>query len=199
MLNQGFEELTKKSLLARFIKIFPKIQSLVAADAESKEEQLLVSKTSYDRKREEYEQIVAKKIPENSKAIAAAREHGDLKENSEYKMAKQDQQVLMAQKTLLERDLGRARVTDFKDASTEQVSAGTIVEVRNETNSTTTTYTILGAWDGDPEKHIISYKTALGAALLGRKQGETVRVKLGGNDEDFTILGIARYADTVSA
>jgi transcription elongation factor GreA len=199
MLNQGFEELTKKSLLARFIKIFPKIQSLVAADAESKEEQLLVSKGSYERKREEYEQIVSKKIPENSKAIAAAREHGDLKENSEYKMAKQDQQVLMAQKTLLERDLGRARVTDFKDAGTEQVSAGTIVEVRNETNGQSTTYTILGAWDGDPEKHIISYKTALGAALLGKKKGERVRVKLGGNDEDFTILSILRYADTVGA
>ena len=199
MLNQGFEELTKKSLLARFIKIFPKIQSLVAADAESKEEQLLVSKGSYERKREEYEQIVSKKIPENSKAIAAAREHGDLKENSEYKMAKQDQQVLMAQKTLLERDLGRARVTDFKDASTEQVSAGTIVEVRNETKSNTITYTILGAWDGDPEKHIISYKTALGTALLGRKQGERIRVKLGGNDEDFSILKIVRYADTVTS
>ena len=110
MLNQGFEELTKKSLLARFIKIFPKIQSLVAADAEGKEEQLLVSKASFERKREEYETIVSKKIPENSKAIATAREHGDLKENSEYKMAKQDQQVLMAQKTNLEKDLGRARI-----------------------------------------------------------------------------------------
>jgi hypothetical protein len=133
MLNQGFEELTKKSLLARFIKIFPKIQSLVAADAESKEEQLLVSKPSFERKREEYETIVSKKIPENSKAIATAREHGDLKENSEYKMAKQDQQILMAQKTLLEKDLGRARITDFKEATTEQVSVGSIVEVKNTT------------------------------------------------------------------
>ena len=99
LLNQGFEELTKKSLLARFIKIFPNIQSLVASDGEAKEEQLLVSKASFERRREEYETIVSKKIPENSKAIAAAREHGDLKENSEYKMAKQDQQVLMAQKS----------------------------------------------------------------------------------------------------
>src|SRR5690606_863106 len=105
MLNQGFEELTKKSLLARFIKIFPAIQSLVAADAEAKEEALLVSRESYDRRRKEYDAIVSKKIPENSKAIAAAREHGDLKENSEYKMAKQDQQVLMAQKSQLEKDL----------------------------------------------------------------------------------------------
>ncbi|HUR57980.1 MAG TPA: GreA/GreB family elongation factor, partial [Opitutaceae bacterium] len=194
MLNQGFEELTKKSLLARFIKIFPKIQSLVASDAEGKEEQLLVSRGSYDRKREEYETIVSKKIPENSKAIAAAREHGDLKENSEYKMAKQDQQVLMAQKTLLEKELGRARVSDFKEASSEQVGAGTVVEVKAG-GGTATKYTILGAWDGDPDNHIISYKTALGAALLGKKRGDTVKVKSGGNEEEYTIVNISRYAD----
>jgi transcription elongation factor GreA len=197
MLNQGFEELTKKSLLARFIKIFPKIQSLVAADAESKEEQLLVSKASYERKREEYETIVSKKIPENSKAIATAREHGDLKENSEYKMAKQDQSVLMAQKTLLEKDLGRARVTDFKDATVDQVSAGTIVEIKNTSTDKATRYTILGAWDGDPDNNIISYKTALGAALLGKKVGDTVKVKTGTSEENYTIGSIGRYADTV--
>jgi transcription elongation factor GreA len=194
MLNQGFEELTKKSLLARFIKIFPKIQSLVASDAEGKEEQLIVSRASYDRKREEYETIVSKKIPENSKAIAAAREHGDLKENSEYKMAKQDQQVLMAQKTLLERDLGRARVSDFKDASADQVGVGTVVEVKANATGTVTTYTILGAWDGDPDNHIISYKTAFGAALLGRKKGDTVKVKSGGAEDEYTVLNISRYA-----
>ena len=193
MLNQGFEELTKKSLLARFIKIFPKIQSLVAADAEGKDEQLIVSRASYDRKREEYDQIVSKKIPENSKAIAAAREHGDLRENSEFKMAKQDQSVLMAQKGQLERDLARARVTDFKDATTDQASVGTVVEVRKVADGSTTTFTILGAWDGDPDRHIISYKTAFGAALLGRKPGEVVKVKTAGVDEEFTLVGISRY------
>ncbi len=193
MLNQGFEELTKKSLLARFIKIFPKIQSLVAADAESKEEQLLVSRESYDRKVKEYELIKSVKIPENKAAIATAREHGDLKENSEYKMAKQDQSVLMAQKTLLEKDLGRARVTDFKEATTEQAGIGTIVAVK--TGGKSITYTILGAWDGDADNNIISYKTALGAALLGKKVGDTVKVKAGSGDEDYTIVSIARYAD----
>ncbi len=195
MLNQGFEELTKKSLLARFIKIFPKIQSLVAADGESKEEQLLVSKPSFERKREEYETIVSKKIPENSKAIATAREHGDLKENSEYKMAKQDQQVLMAQKTLLEKDLGRARITDFKEASNDQVSVGSIVEVKNIGSGQTSRYTLLGAWDGDPDKNILSYKTPFGAALLGKKTGDTVTVKTGASEEDYKILSLARYAD----
>lgn len=195
MLNQGFEELTKKSLLARFIKIFPNIQSLVAADAESKEEQLLVSRSSYDRKREEYENIVSKKIPENSKAIATAREHGDLKENSEYKMAKQDQQVLMAQKTLLERDLGRARVTDFTDGAADQIGIGSVVVVRSKAANQEGTYTILGAWDSDPDNHVISYKTPLGAALLTKRVGDVVTVKTGATEETYTVVSFAPYAD----
>jgi transcription elongation factor GreA len=197
MLNQGFEELTKKSLLARFIKIFPGIQSLVAADAESKEEQLLVSRESYERKRTEYETIVSKKIPENSKAIATAREHGDLKENSEYKMAKQDQQVLMAQKGQLEKELGRARITDFKDAGIDQVSVGTIVDVRDLKGGKSSRYTVLGAWDSNPDKGIISYKTPLGLALLGKKSGDQVKVKIGGAEESYEITGLARYVDAV--
>jgi transcription elongation factor GreA len=197
MLNQGFEELTKKSLLARFIKIFPGIQSLVAADAESKEEQLLVSRESYERKRTEYETIVSKKIPENSKAIATAREHGDLKENSEYKMAKQDQQVLMAQKGQLEKELGRARITDFKEAGIDQVSVGTIVDVRDLKGGKPARYTVLGAWDSNPDKGVISYKTPLGLALLGKKPGDQVKVKIGGSEESYEITGLARYVDAV--
>jgi len=181
LLNQGFEELTKKSLLA-----------LVAVDAEAKEDQLLVSRGSFERKREEYETIVSKKIPENSKAIATAREHGDLKENSEYKMAKQDQQVLMAHKSQLERELARARITDFKDATVEQVSVGSIVEVKIPDGGTTR-YTILGVWDGDPEHHVISYKTPLGAALIGKKKGDSVKVKTGAAEDSYSIVSISRY------
>jgi transcription elongation factor GreA len=198
LLNQGFEELTKKSLLARFIKIFPSIQTIIASEADGKEEQLLVSSVSYNRKREEYETIVSKKIPENSKAIASAREHGDLKENSEYKMAKQDQQVLMAQKSQLERELGRARITDFKDASTDQVTVGSVVEVKVGGTGKTASYTVLGAWDSDPTNNVIAYKTPLGLALLSKKTGDTVKVKIGVTEESYTITGIVRYVDRAS-
>ncbi|MBI5380843.1 MAG: GreA/GreB family elongation factor [Opitutae bacterium] len=198
MLNQGFEELTKKSLLARFIKIFPSIQSLVAADAEGKDEQLIVSHASYERKREEYETLISKKIPENSRAIAAAREHGDLRENSEFKMAKQDQQVLMAQKTQVQRDLARARVADFKDANTAQVGIGNVVELKTDTGAVAT-YTILGAWDSDPSRNIVSYKTPLGLALLAKKNGDRVTVKTGTTEENYTIVKISRYVDVAGA
>lgn len=192
MLNQGFEELTKKSLLARFIKIFPSIQSLVAGDAEGKEDALLVSRESYERRREEYDQIVSVKIPENSKAIAAAREHGDLKENSEYKMAKQDQAVLMAQKSQLEKELESARITDFSEAVADQVGVGSIVSLKNLGSGQTPTYKVLGAWDSDPDNFVIAYKTPLGQALLGKRVGEQVKVKIGSSEEEYEITKLDR-------
>ena len=199
LLNQGFEELTKKSLLARFIKTFPSIQSLVASDGETKDEQLLVSRESYERRRLEYDVIVTKKIPENSRAIAAAREQGDLRENAGYKMAKQDQQLLMAQKSQLERDFSKVRITDFKDANADQISVGSVVELREGASGQIVRYTVLGLWDGDPEKHLISYKTPLGLALLGKKPGDHVKVKSGGAEHDYAVTAISRYADSLPA
>ncbi len=194
LLNQGFEDLTKKSLLARFIKLFPSIQTVLSGEGDTKEEQLLVSRESYERKREELELIISKKIPDNSKAIAAAREHGDLKENSEYKMAKQDQAVLMAQKAQLEKDLGRARITDFKEVGIEVVGVGSVVETRLGSSGKTARYTLLGAWDSVPEQNVIAYKTPLGQALLGKKVGDTVKVKIGSSEEAYTITALERFS-----
>jgi transcription elongation GreA/GreB family factor len=195
LLNQGFEELTKKSLLARFIKLFPSLQSLVSGESETKDEQFLVSKESYEKKRIEYEDIVARRIPENSKAISVAREHGDLKENSEFKMAKQDQGVIMGQKAQLERDLARARITDFSEASTDSISVGTIVDLRDIASGKAIRYSVLGAWDSDPDAHKIAYKTPLGQVLMGKKVGEHVKLKIGNAHQEFQISGITRFVD----
>ncbi|MEX2381356.1 MAG: transcription elongation factor GreA [Opitutales bacterium] len=193
IMNQGFEELTKKSLLARFIRHFPSVQTLLAGETEEKEERLVVSRPSYERRREEYDTLVSKKIPENSKAIAVAREHGDLKENSEYKMAKQDQQVLLSRKSQLERDLSRAEISDFTDAPVEQVGIGSKVSLKEGSTGPRVTYSLLGAWDSDPENNVISYQTPLGQSLLGHKEGETIEVKIGDNEEKWTIESISLY------
>ena len=134
LLNQGFEDLTKKSLIARFIKKFPTVQNLITGDSAeaSEEEGLIVSQASFDAAKAEYEDLIATKIPENKEAIATAREHGDLKENSEYKMARQDQDILLTRKNELEVDLSRARVTDFTEATLENVGIGSIVELKKD-------------------------------------------------------------------
>jgi transcription elongation factor GreA len=191
----SFDELTKKSLLARFIKQFPAIQSRVSSEAEDKGEVLLVSRGSYERKHSEYEEIVQKKIPENSRAIAAAREHGDLRENAEYKMAKQDQSLLLAQKAQLERDLRNARITDFSEASVDQIGVGSIADLKNTQTGAPVSYTILGVWDGDPENNVISYKTPLGTGLLSKRVGEQVKIKVASEEHNFEVVAIRRYID----
>jgi transcription elongation factor GreA len=195
ILNQGFEELTKKSILARFIKKFSSVQSLLAGEAETREERLVVSQESYDRRKQEYENILQKKIPEISKAIGEAREHGDLRENSEYKMAKQEQAVLLAKKELLEKELARAQVSDFRNAPSDQIGIGSVAGLRIVSTNQLVTYTILGAWDGDPSRNVLSYETPLAKSLLGKRVGEKVTTSVAGNEETWIVESISRVTD----
>ncbi len=200
LLNQGFDDLTKKSLIARFIRKFPSIQSLVDRDAqevEEKDQSLTVSKESFDRARAELEELINVKIPENKKAIEIAKEHGDLKENSEYKMARQDQDTFMARRADLERDLGRARVTDFADAGLDKVSVGSVVGLKEGSSGKTVKYAILGAWDSDPERNVLSYLTPLGQSLLSKSTGAAVETDIAGVREQWEIVSIERWVDGV--
>jgi len=200
LLNQGFDDLTKKSLLVRFIRKHPSIQSLLdretTVDTEvSQDAKLTVSKESFEHAKKEYELLVGTKIPENKKAIETAKEHGDLRENSEYKMARQDQDTLLARKSELDRDLARARVTDFSEASTDQVSIGSVVHLREGSSNKVRKFAILGAWDSDPDKNVLSYLTPLGKMLLSRKVGDTVETEVDDARENWTVEAISRWVE----
>ncbi len=191
MLTPVVDELTKRSLLARLVKIYPELEGMITGgQTEEASAQLVVSWSSLERRRAEYEEVVTKKIPENTKEIGVARSYGDLRENFEFKAAKQMQAVLMRRKTELESMLHRARGTSFESPDTSRVSIGTMVKVRDEASGKEETYTILGAWDGDPERHVISYQTAIGQALLGHKTGETVSIGAESGGQRLFILAI---------
>ena len=204
ILNPGFEDLTKRSLLARFIKKFPKIQSMLdgedtssssSSSGPSKEETLIVSKESYDRKLADLDLITKEKIPENSLAIEKARELGDLKENAEYHMAKDDQKVLLARQAELQSDLMRAKATDFTDAPAESVGIGSIVDLKDLGSGQKIEYTILGAWDSDPDNNVLSYLTPLAQSILGKKVKEEVSIDIEGNEQSLVIEGLSRWVD----
>lgn len=168
-----FEELNKRSLLGRIIRLFPEMQQLVSGDSDTKAETLVVSWESLEKRKTEFDDLVNRQIPENIREISAAREHGDLRENFEFKAAKETQRVLGRRRAETERDLGLARGTEFANPDTTAVAIGTVVTLRAE-GGEPEVYTILGAWDGNPDKNIISYQSALAQALLGRKPGEPV-------------------------
>ena len=190
-LSPLFDELTKRSLLARIVKVYPELESMIAsAQPQEKAAPLIVSWSSLEKRQAEYEELVKVKIPENSKEIALARSYGDLSENFEFKAAKQMQSVLMRRKAELEQMLHNARGTSFENADTSRVSIGTIVTLRSMETNKEETYTILGAWDGNPDRHIISYQTAIGQALLGHEIGETISLNTEHSTAQFTIISI---------
>ena len=191
LLTPVFDGLTKRSLMARMIKLYPELESMATgAQPEEKAESLIVSWSSLHKRREEYEEIVNKKIPENSREIGVARSYGDLRENFEFKAAKQMQAVLMRRKSELEQMLHRACGTDFSNADTSQVSIGTIVTLREVDSGQEESYTVLGAWDGDPERHIISYQTAIGQSLLGKRNGDRVTLNTDHGTATYEVIEI---------
>src|SRR5260370_22026958 len=100
------------------------------------------------------------------------------------------QSVLMRRKVELEQMLHNARGTSFEKVDTSRVSIGTVVTLRDSDSNKEETYTILGAWDGDPDRHIISYQTAIGQALLGHKIGEVVSLNSNHGVAQFAIVSI---------
>jgi len=169
-----FDDLSRRSLLARIVKNKPEVHELIlgGVEQEKSNDGLVVSWESLKRRREELEDIVERQIPENSNEISVAREMGDLRENFEFKAAKQQQAVLMRRKSELERDLERARGTDFRNADADRISIGSVVTVEPVDGGGQETFTLLGAWDSDPDNHILSYLSATGQTLLGLKVGD---------------------------
>jgi transcription elongation GreA/GreB family factor/transcription elongation factor GreA-like protein len=173
MASPAFDELDRRSLMGRLIKEFPFVQEFVITKT-VKEQPPIVSWASYHKRQAELDDIIQKKIPQIGKEIALARSYGDLSENFEYKAAKDMQKLLMRRRAELEILLSSAQAKDFADTKTDAVSIGTSVTVTDLATNQPHTYHILGAWDSNPERGIISYPAALAQTLLNKKVGDTV-------------------------
>ena len=195
-LSPCFDDMDKRSLLARIVKSYPAVQSMISGEQTKQDASFLVSWDSLERRKNEYAELVQKSIPANSKEIAVARSYGDLRENHEYKAAKEMQKILMRRKGELESQLVRARGTDFSNPRTDVVSIATEVKVTDLETQNTEHFIILGAWDSSPEKGIISYLTPVAQALLNRKPLVEVEVPVDDAKKRYRIDSIAAYQPT---
>ena len=177
-LSPCFDDMDKRSLLARIVKSYPAIQSLISGEQTKQESHLVVSWESLERRKNEYHEMVEKTIPANSKEIAVARSYGDLRENHEYKAAKEMQKLLMRRKSELESQLVRARGSDFANPRTDVAGIGTVVRSIDLATGQPEQFTILGAWDSEPEKGIVSYLSPVAQSLLNRKVGDEVEFEV---------------------
>jgi transcription elongation GreA/GreB family factor len=197
LLHPAVAEMDRRSLLARIIKVHPPVQALLTGGGggEARPQTMTVSWESLEQRKNEYDELIAKRIPANTRDIAVARSYGDLRENFEFKAAKEMQKVLMARKGELELMLANARGTDFADARTAAVGIGTVITLDDLTENKTVRYAILGAWDSDVDRGIISYQTTLAQALLNKKAGDEADFEIGGHRHHVRVGKIERYVD----
>ena len=180
-----FGDLEKKSLMARIIKARPETAELVnGVNAKRPEEILLVSWESLEKKKAELDDLIRNKIPQNLNDVKIARSYGDLRENFEYKSAKDLEKYLGHRRNALDKEINNARGTDFKGSDASKVNIGTVVTLADASGKEVV-MTVLGAWDSIPETKTVSYLSEVGKALVGRMPGDTVQVR----DELTEVMG----------
>lgn len=177
--SSGLEAYSKDPLLAALELRFPSLRGDGGGAGP-----LYATAESIEAKRAELKRLTEVEIPANRKAIAEARAMGDLRENFEYKSARDRHEYLNARLASLHRDLGRARPIDFSGIDASEVRIG--ARVRLEGGGKPRTFTVLGPWESQPEAGVLSYESELGKKLIGRKVGDQVRV----GNETLTVAAI---------
>lgn len=173
--------------------ILSKVPDFKFQEAETKQETssaLIVTAAKLDEKRALEEDIEKNQLPKIAAEVAEAKEKGDLKENAEYIEARKAQALLNQQLTKLKEELARASVFDPSTATNSYVSFGTTVTIQDNIGNKEVTYTILGPWESDFEKGIISYLSPLGNELLNMKAGENKKFTINDNPQDITVKSI---------
>jgi transcription elongation GreA/GreB family factor len=189
-----FDDLTRRSLMGRLIKARPETQALMEETAAKQDHSLLVSWQSMEKRKADLDDLVKNLIPENKREIQIARAEGDLRENGGYKAARQQQAVLLRLQSKYERELRHAQGTDFANVPTDAVGIGTVVDLQDLSSDKKETFTILGAWDGDPDRHILSYLSELAKVLIGKKVGDEADLPgEAGTARRVRITGIRAY------
>lgn len=148
---------------------------------------LWTTREALDRREKELKELVEIKMLENAKAIAAAAEHGDLSENSEWKFAMEERDLLRAQAAKRQEELAKARVIEPAHVPTNTVGIGSRVTLRRVDTDETITASLLGPWDSDLSQSIYNYKTPMALAMMGKTIGDEVVLKLSGEDATYRI------------
>ena len=143
------------------------------------------------RLREELKRLKEVELPQVSKDIGTAREHGDLKENAEYHAARERQGMLVARATHIEQALSRAEVIDPTKIRGSKVQFGARIKLSNIDTGDEVAYQIVGPEEANLDEGRISVASPLARALLGHVVGDEVKIRLPAGERQYEILDIA--------
>ena len=138
----------------------------------------------------ELENLKNSERPNIIKAIAEAREHGDLSENAEYHAAREKQSFIEGRISELENKISRAEVIDISSLDNSKITFGATVNITDLSSGETHTYTIVGADESDIEKNLISISAPLGRAMINKTINDVIEVKTPGGLKEYQINSI---------
>lgn len=150
----------------------------------------------YEKLQAEVKDLKEVKRPDVVKAIEEALEHGDLKENAEYHAAKEAQKNIDNRLAELAEILGNSRIVDPSELEHAKVSFGSTVVMTDMDSDEELTYTIVGGCESNPDMGLISFGSPLAKQLLGREEGDEVKVRLPGGEKEFEIEEV-KYQEIV--
>lgn len=150
-----------------------------------------MSQEGYDKLVAELNQLVHEDLPKVREAIAEARDKGDLSENFEYHAAKREQSRLLGRIRFKQRVLEHARVLDIsKRQNTDSIQLLSRIEITNLVNNARMTYTIVSPHEANLREGKISIKSPIANALVGKKAGDVVEVRVPAGMQKFRIESV---------
>lgn len=152
--------------------------------------EVILTREGYEKLKAEIEYLQTDKRREIAERIRIAREFGDIAENAEYDDAKNEQAMLEHRIATLEERVIEARVVAEDEVSTDVVSIGSTVRLKDVEGKSTVEYHIVGSAEANPEERKLSNESPVGRAIMGRKKGETVEVSVPRGTMKFKILEI---------
>lgn len=150
----------------------------------------------YEKLQAEVKDLKEVKRPGVVKAIEEALEHGDLKENAEYHAAKEMQKNIDNRLAELQELLGNAQIVDPSELEHARVSFGSTVIMTDLDSDEEVSYTIVGGAESNPDMGLISFNSPLAKQLLGKEEGDEVKVRLPGGVKEFEIEEV-KYQEIV--
>jgi transcription elongation factor GreA len=192
------EESHKNKFLAVIKLKYPDFKE--AAQAKETEEwvvdaeKLIVTPEGLERMNVEHARMINVDMVNLSQELKKASDvSGDVRENVEYNNLMEKQAILQMASNKLGDEIKKAEVLNISSVSTDAVNVGTKVEIEDVGKGDKNSYVILGPWDADYEKNILSYRSPIAKKLLGKKVGDEIAISIGDDEKKFKILSIGKY------
>ena len=154
-------------------------------------ERIPITREGLEKLRTELNRLESVEKPQNIRAIEEARGHGDLSENAEYHAAKERQSFLEGKINELKAIIGKSEVLAVESGPADRIVFGRTAHLYNLQTDEEITYQLLGPYESDPENGKISVTSPLGQALIGKEEGDEIRVTTPGGVQEFEILEIS--------